>query len=140
MHKKDIRVAGKNLEQAAKALIMLHGRGASAEDILGLASHLQLNDFALIAPQATQYTWYPYSFLVPPDQNQPWLDSAIDLITGIVSDINQAGITSDRIYFTGFSQGASLTLEYVARNGRKWGGVAAFTGGAHRGQNLHRKL
>ena len=129
MHKKDIRVAGKNLEQAAKALIMLHGRGASAEDILGLASHLQLNDFALIAPQATQYTWYPYSFLVPPDQNQPWLDSAIDLITGIVSDINQAGITSDRIYFTGFSQGASLTLEYVARNGRKWGGVAAFTGG-----------
>jgi phospholipase/carboxylesterase len=66
---------------------------------------------------------------VPPEQNQPWLNSAIDLINEIVAEINKAGITSDRIYFTGFSQGASLTLEYVTRNARKWGGVAAFTGG-----------
>ena len=129
MHKKDIRTGGKKLQEATKALIMLHGRGAPAEDILGLASHLNVNDFALIAPQATQYTWYPYSFLVPPEQNQPWLNSAIDVINEIVADINKAGITSDRIYFTGFSQGASLTLEYVTRNARKWGGVAAFTGG-----------
>ena len=129
MHKKDIRTGGMKLEQATKALIMLHGRGAPAEDILGLALHLNVNDFALIAPQATQYTWYPYSFLVPPEQNQPWLNSAIDVINDIVADINKAGITSDRIYFTGFSQGASLTLEYVTRNARKWGGVAAFTGG-----------
>jgi phospholipase/carboxylesterase len=120
MHKKDIRTGGMKLEQATKALIMLHGRGAPAEDILGLALHLNVNDFALIAPQATQYTWYPYSFLVPPEQNQPWLNSAIDVINDIVADINKAGITSDRIYFTGFSQGASLTLEYVTRNARKW--------------------
>jgi phospholipase/carboxylesterase len=129
MHKKDIRTAGKRIEEATRALIMLHGRGAPAEDILGLAAHLEVSDFALIAPQATQYTWYPYSFLVPPAQNQPWLNSALDLINEIVSDINKAGISSDRIYFTGFSQGACLTLEYVTRNARKWGGVAAFTGG-----------
>ena len=129
MHKKDIRTAGKKIEEATRALIMLHGRGAPAEDILGLAPHLEVENFALIAPQATQYTWYPYSFLVPPAQNQPWLASALDLIDEIVSDINKAGISSERIYFTGFSQGACLTLEYVTRNARKWGGVAAFTGG-----------
>lgn len=129
MHKKDIRTAGKRIDEATRALIMLHGRGAPAEDILGLATHLDVSDFALIAPQATQYTWYPYSFLVPPAENQPWLTSALDLVNEIVSDINKAGISSDRIYFTGFSQGACLTLEYVTRNARRWGGVAAFTGG-----------
>ena len=129
MHKKDIRTAGKKIEEAARMLIMLHGRGAPAEDILGLARHLDVGDFALIAPQATQYTWYPYSFLAPPAQNQPWLDSALDLINEIVSDINKAGISAEHIHFAGFSQGACLTLEYVTRNARKWGGVAAFTGG-----------
>lgn len=129
MHKKDIRTAGKKLTEAKKALIMLHGRGAPAEDILGLSSHLSVNDFALIAPQATNYTWYPYSFLVPPQQNEPWLSSALELLNEVVSDINNAGISSENIFFAGFSQGACLTLEYAARNARKWGGVAAFTGG-----------
>lgn len=129
MHKKDIRTAGKKLTGAKKALIMLHGRGAPAEDILGLSSHLSVNDFALIAPQATNYTWYPYSFLVPPQQNEPWLSSALELLNEVVSDINNAGISSENIFFAGFSQGACLTLEYAARNARKWGGVAAFTGG-----------
>lgn len=129
MHKKDIRTAGKKIEEATRALIMLHGRGAPAEDILALAPNLEVRDFALIAPQATQYTWYPYSFLVPPAQNEPWLTSALQLIHEIVTDINKEGIASERIYFTGFSQGACLTLEYVTRNARKWGGVAAFTGG-----------
>lgn len=108
---------------------MLHGRGAPAEDILGLASHLAVDEFALIAPQATNYTWYPHSFLVPPRQNEPWLSSALNLINEVVAEIHQQGIEYKDIYFTGFSQGACLTLEYVARHARPWGGVAAFTGG-----------
>lgn len=129
MHQKNIKTGGRKVEEAKKALIMLHGRGAPAEDILGLASHLAVSDFALFAPQATNYTWYPYSFLVPPRQNEPWLSSALGLLSDLVSDINQAGIGSENIYFTGFSQGACLTLEFITRNARKWGGAAAFTGG-----------
>lgn len=129
MHRKDIRTAGKSLKEAAKALIMLHGRGAPAEDILGLASHLAVKDFALVAPQATNLTWYPYSFLAPPAQNEPWLSSALALIDGVVQDVKSAGIDYADIYFTGFSQGACLTLEYVTRHARRWGGIAAFTGG-----------
>ncbi len=129
MHQKNIKTGGRKIEEAKKALIMLHGRGAPAEDILGLASHLAVSDFALFAPQATNYTWYPYSFLVPPRQNEPWLSSALGLLSDLVSDINRAGIGSENIYFTGFSQGACLTLEFITRNARKWGGAAAFTGG-----------
>jgi phospholipase/carboxylesterase len=129
MHQKNITTGGRKIEEAKKALIMLHGRGAPAEDILGLASHLAVSDFVLFAPQATNYTWYPYSFLVPPRQNEPWLSSALGLLSDLVSDINRAGIGSENIYFTGFSQGACLTLEFITRNARKWGGAAAFTGG-----------
>ena len=129
MHQKKLVTAGKKIQEAKQALIMLHGRGAPAEDILGLTSHLAVPDFALIAPQATNFTWYPYSFLVPPDQNEPWLSSALALINEVVADINKEGISSENIFFSGFSQGACLTLEYVTRNARKWGGVAAFTGG-----------
>jgi phospholipase/carboxylesterase len=129
MHTKQIVTGGKKIEEAKKVLIMLHGRGAPAHDILGLAMHLHVADFALIAPQARNYTWYPYSFLAPPKQNEPWLTSALDLIEEIVGDIRNAGIAEEQIYFTGFSQGACLTLEYVTRHAKKWGGVAAFTGG-----------
>lgn len=129
MHKKEIITAGKKLTEAKKALIMIHGRGATAEDIIGLSSYLQVKDFALLAPQATNYTWYPYSFLMPPRQNEPWLSSALALLGDVVSDVNKAGIASENIYFLGFSQGACLTLEFVTRNARRWGGVTAFTGG-----------
>lgn len=129
MHQKKLVTAGKKIQEAKQALIMLHGRGAPAEDILGLTSHLAVPDFAFIAPQATNFTWYPYSFLVPPEQNEPWLSSALALINDVVADINKEGIASENIFFSGFSQGACLTLEYVTRNARKWGGVAAFTGG-----------
>jgi phospholipase/carboxylesterase len=129
MHKKDIRTGGRKLEGAKKVLIMLHGRGAPAEDILSLAAHLSVKEFALMAPQATNYTWYPYSFLAPPQQNEPWLSSALELLDEVVADVIKAGIGFENIFFTGFSQGACLTLEYVTRNARKWGGVAAFTGG-----------
>jgi phospholipase/carboxylesterase len=129
MHKKNIITAGKELRQDSKVLIMLHGRGASAEDILSLASHLDVKEFTLLAPQATGNTWYPYSFLAPPSQNEPWLSSALNVLKELVDDLYRQGIASENIYFTGFSQGACLTLEFVARNANKYGGIAAFTGG-----------
>src|SRR5687768_4223826 len=125
MHKKQIIQAGKDIKEASKVLIMLHGRGASAEDILSVASYLKVNDFAILAPQATNYTWYPYSFLMPPKQNEPWLSSAVDILKEIVQDINAQGIASEHIYFLGFSQGACLTLEFITRNATRWGGAVA---------------
>lgn len=129
MHGKNIVTAGKALNEAKKALIMLHGRGAGAEDILSMSSYLSVKDYALIAPQATDNTWYPYSFLIPPFQNEPKLSSALSLIKDIAGDIKNKGISAENIYFMGFSQGACLALEFVARNATRYGGVAAFTGG-----------
>ncbi|MCR6638155.1 MAG: dienelactone hydrolase family protein [Sporocytophaga sp.] len=130
MHQNNIVFRGKKLEEAGKVLIMLHGRGASAEDILSLSSYFKLdNDFAIIAPQATNHTWYPYSFLAEPSQNEPFLSSAIDLLNNIVTDIVSKGVAKEKIYFLGFSQGACLTLEFVTRNATRWGGAIAFTGG-----------
>jgi phospholipase/carboxylesterase len=129
MHQKDLRMAGKKIEEAKSVLVLLHGRGAPAEDIMGIASYLNVDDFALVAPQATNYTWYPYSFLARPEQNEPWLSSALTLLDELVADINRSGIRDENIFFAGFSQGACLTLEYVTRHARKWGGVTAFTGG-----------
>lgn len=129
MHTKDIRSAGKPFTEAGKALIMIHGRGGSAEDILSIASHLQVQDFALLAPQATNSTWYPYSFLMPPEQNEPGLSSALQIISDLEMDLNEQGIGAENLYFLGFSQGACLCLEYIARNAKKYGGAVAFTGG-----------
>src|SRR5205085_9513062 len=129
MHKKNFIVSGQELSAKSKVLIMLHGRGGSAEDILSLASHLDVADFTLIAPQATNNTWYPYSFLAPPAQNEPWLSSALSLLKEMVVDLKNKGFSAEDIYFMGFSQGACLTLEFVTRNATKYGGVAAFTGG-----------
>lgn len=129
MHTKKILAAGKKLNEADKALLMIHGRGASAEDILSVSSHLNIKGFALQAPQATNNTWYPYSFMAPPVQNEPWLSSALSLLKEVLNDIIDQGIAADNIYFLGFSQGACLTLEFVTRNAIKYGGVAAFTGG-----------
>jgi phospholipase/carboxylesterase len=129
MHTKNIITAGRPLEQADRALILVHGRGGSAGDILFLADELNVGDFALLAPQATGNSWYPYSFLAPPAQNEPWLDSSLNTLDQVVGDIKAAGIPPENIYFLGFSQGACLTLEYVTRHAARYGGVAAFTGG-----------
>ena len=129
MHTKNIIAAGKTLAAADRALIMVHGRGASAEDILSLADHLPVKEYAVLAPEATGHSWYPYSFLAPPAQNQPWLGSALDLLGAVVDDVVAAGIGKEKIFFLGFSQGASLTLEFVTRKAERYGGVAAFTGG-----------
>lgn len=108
---------------------MLHGRGGSAADILSLAAYIDVEDFALVAPEATGNTWYPYSFLAPPAQNEPWLSSALELLDELVTDLYQKGVEPENLYFLGFSQGACLTLEFVARNAERYGGVVAFTGG-----------
>lgn len=129
MHEKKIYTAGKELSPDNKVLILLHGRGGSAEDIVSLAGYLNVSEFTLIAPEATNNTWYPFSFMAPPSQNEPWLSSALELVTDIVNNLKNQGIKSEQIYFAGFSQGACLTLEYVTRNAAKYGGVAAFTGG-----------
>ncbi|HET8735068.1 MAG TPA: dienelactone hydrolase family protein [Pricia sp.] len=129
MHEKKVVTAEKPINEAKKVLILLHGRGANAADILGLAPHFNVNDFALLAPQATHNTWYPHSFLAPPEQNEPWLTSALELLEELTEDVVEQGIPKEKIYFLGFSQGACLTLEFAARNATKYGGVAAFTGG-----------
>ena len=129
MHTKNIITAGKDLQEADKALIMIHGRGGSNKDIIALSTQLKVTDFALVAPQATNNTWYPYSFMAPPSQNEPWLSSALDLLKGVVDDLKGNGFKTENIYFLGFSQGACLTLEFVTRNAKRYGGVAAFTGG-----------
>lgn len=129
MHSKQFITAGKELQANGKVLIMLHGRGATADDILTIAEYLTTDDFTLLAPQATNHTWYPYSFMAPVANNEPWLSSALSLLKDIITDLEQKGIRSEDMYFLGFSQGACLTLEFVTRNAQKYGGVAAFTGG-----------
>ena len=129
MHQKTIVSAGNKSGNAKKALILFHGRGSSAEDILSITQHLNVVDYALYALQATNNSWYPQSFLMPPAQNEPWLSSALMLINNLVEDIKNGGIKSEDIYLLGFSQGACLTLEFASRNATKYGGVIAFTGG-----------
>jgi phospholipase/carboxylesterase len=129
MHQKHIVTAGKELTTNSKVLILLHGRGGSAEDILSLSAHLAVPDFTLLAPQATNNTWYPFSFMAPPAQNEPWLSSALGLLKEVVDELGAKGIPSEHIYFGGFSQGACLTLEFVTRHAARYGGVVAFTGG-----------
>ena len=128
-HQKQVIISGRPVGEAKKAIIMLHGRGATAEGIIALAEHLNLVDAAIFAPQAANNSWYPYSFIAPTEQNQPALDSALKLIENIVTDIVKQGIPLHKIYFLGFSQGACLSLEYVARNAAAYGGVIAYTGG-----------
>lgn len=129
MHSKQVIQAGKPLSEAGSALIMIHGRGGDASDILSLSSYFPVQDFALLAPQATNNTWYPYSFMAPVSENEPWLSSAVSVVDELVNDVLNAGIKRERIYLLGFSQGACLTLEYSARHAHRYGGVIAFTGG-----------
>lgn len=128
-HDKEVIKAGKPLSENGKAMVMIHGRGATAQNILGLQHELPLDSFSLLAPQATNHSWYPYSFMAPEKQNQPALNSALELIDTVVKEIMQKGVDSKNIYFLGFSQGACLTLEYLSRNARRYGGIIAFTGG-----------
>ncbi|MGV3587883.1 MAG: alpha/beta hydrolase [Adhaeribacter sp.] len=128
-HQKKVITQGRPISETQKALIMVHGRGATAESILSLAEHLPVADFTLFAPQATNHSWYPYSFMAPTTQNQPALDSALALVDEVVKNIQEQGISSGQIYLLGFSQGACLASEYATRHAQPYGGLLLFTGG-----------
>ncbi|WP_116788253.1 alpha/beta hydrolase [Flavobacterium psychrotrophum] len=125
----NVITAGTPLAEAKKALIMIHGRGAAAQDILSLSRHLNVDGFALTAPQAQGNSWYPLSFLAKPQDNEPHLTRALDTLTALVAEIEAQGIEKNNIYFLGFSQGACLVSEFTARNAAQYGGIVIFTGG-----------
>src|SRR2546422_7223197 len=121
--------AGEPLGHARAAMIMVHGRGASAEDILELAGELHRHRFAYLAPQAANHTWYPNSFLAPIPSNEPGLSSGLALIASLLAQVAATGIPAEKTMLLGFSQGACLTLEFAARNARRYGGIIALSGG-----------
>src|SRR5690554_710723 len=121
MHTKNIITAGAKLDQTKKVLILIHGRGGTARDILNLANYFPVKDFALVAPEATNNTWYPYSFIASPKQNEPWLSSALEELLDLLEEIKNKGISSENIYFGGFSQGACLAAEFITRNADRFG-------------------
>ena len=123
-----VQVAGKPLDRAEAALLMVHGRGARAEDILSLADQFANPKFAYLAPQAAENTWYPNRFLAPIADNEPWLSSALEFVGDVLDQIITAGIPYERTILLGFSQGACLTLEFSARNARRFGGVIGLSG------------
>lgn len=115
--------------KARLGAILLHGRGASAEDILGIAHELAIPDIAYLAPQAAGHSWYPYSFLSPIPQNEPGLSSALLVIEGLIAHLGEQGLPPEQVVLMGFSQGACLTLEFAARHARRYAAIAAFSGG-----------
>ena len=121
-------MAGLPLESARAAMLLLHGRGARAEDILTLADQLNQPGFAYLAPQAEGNTWYPNRFLVPMEENEPWLSSALALVDNSLAQILHARIPAERILLLGFSQGACLALEFTARHAQRYGGIAGLSG------------
>ena len=121
--------AGPEPTAARLTMVLVHGRGASAADILGVAPELGVDDVAFVAPDAPGRTWYPYSFLAPLQQNEPYLSAALQTVHAIVADLQRQGIARDRIGLLGFSQGACLSLEYVARHAARYAAVIGFSGG-----------
>jgi len=118
-----------DLQQAKAAMIMLHGRGATAESILALAAEFDQPQFVYLAPQAAQFTWYPNRFMAPIASNEPWLSSALSTVNEAIDRVQATGIPVERTVLLGFSQGACLALEYAARNPRAYGGVIGLSGG-----------
>jgi phospholipase/carboxylesterase len=127
-HASPIFTAGAPLSSATAALILLHGRGASAQDILALVGTLTVHNVAFLAPQAANSQWYPNRFLAPVASNEPWLSSALSLVDALVGQCQAAGLTSEQICLLGFSQGACLALEFTARHPKRYGGVFGLSG------------
>jgi predicted esterase len=121
--------AGVPLDKARAGAIFVHGRGADANDILGLAAEVDPGDVALVAPDAADHTWYPYSFLAPIAQNDPGISSGLRVIDALVDRFAKAGLPPEKMLLLGFSQGACLTLEYAARHARRFGAVVGLSGG-----------
>jgi predicted esterase len=124
-----VRRAGMDLSQARGAMVMLHGRGATAESILTLVPALGIADFAYLAPQAGGSSWWPQSFLAPIPQNEPGISSAMQAVEDVLAHVEAAGVPPDRTVLLGFSQGACLAAEFAARHARRYGGVASLSGG-----------
>jgi predicted esterase len=124
-----VRTMGPSPDQARLAMILVHGRGASAEDILGLAREFRQPDVAYLAPQAAGNTWYPYTFLAPIEKNEPALSSALGVLQGLVSRLGEQGVPAERVGLLGFSQGGCLSLEFAARHARHYAAVVALSGG-----------
>ncbi len=124
-----VLVGGAPIEQARGALILTHGRGATAASILTLGTELGVDDLAWFAPQASGNTWYPNSFLAPIERNEPGISSGLQVLSDLVAHIVAGGIPSERIALCGFSQGACLTLEFGARNARRYGALIGLSGG-----------
>jgi len=121
--------SGAAAEEATGALILLHGRGGSAQDILSLGEALGLKSVSMFAPQAAGDTWYPNSFLAPIASNEPWLSSALNTVAGTIDQCVELGFAHKRIAIAGFSQGACLACEFVARHPERYAALVAFTGG-----------
>jgi len=121
--------AGTPLERAKAAMIMVHGRGATAESILTLAPEFDQPEFAYLAPQAAGNTWYPYGFMSPIPQNEPGISSGMAALAAVLAAIAAANIPAERTMLLGFSQGACLAAEFSARHARRYGGVIALSGG-----------
>lgn len=119
---------GRSLDAADRAVVLMHGRGGSAAGILALAEAFQRPDFAYLAPQARGNTWYPYRFLAPFEQNEPYLSSALRVLDDVLSDLQGRGIPLERIMLGGFSQGACLVAEYAARRAQRYGGIFVLSG------------
>ncbi|HWN48849.1 MAG TPA: alpha/beta hydrolase [Xanthobacteraceae bacterium] len=129
MNSNAISASGAPLQRAKAAVIMLHGRGASAESMLSFADVFTQADVAYLAPQAPGSTWYPYSFLAPFEQNEPALSHALAMVASTVSHIASQGLAPQRLVLLGFSQGGCLALEYAARNAQRYGGVVGLSAG-----------
>ncbi|MDQ3068446.1 MAG: phospholipase [Acidobacteriota bacterium] len=127
--------AGAPLRSARLAVIMIHGRGAGAEDMLGLAGELgmpdmpEMDDVAFLAPQAADHAWYPNRFMAPIESNEPWLTSALKKIATLIGEAAAAGIGPERVALAGFSQGACLVSEFAARHALRYRAVIALSGG-----------
>jgi predicted esterase len=119
---------GTALDAANVAVIMVHGRGASAESILGLAAHLPEEGVAYLAPQAANHTWYPNSGFGPLESNEPWVSSAFQVLNDLLAQIAEAGISPEKTVIGGFSQGACLSSEFVARHAQRYGGLYVLSG------------
>ncbi len=124
-----VAAAGRPLHQARAVLILVHGRGADAAGILDLARYLPQPEFAYLAPQAAGNTWYPFSFLAPIPRNEPGISSGLAVLADLVARAEAAGIPAERVVLGGFSQGACLMAEFVARHPRRYGGLLVFSGG-----------
>jgi phospholipase/carboxylesterase len=125
----EIKKSGLPLQEAKKAIILIHGRGATAESILSLVPHLNLTDYAILAPQANGNVWYPFGFMASDEGNKVALDNSLKALGKVWDEISAAGIPAENVFLAGFSQGACLSLEFAARNAQRLGGVVAFTGG-----------